>query len=88
MIDISQCHLADESVCLNESGLLRLRREPVALVMMAGHRIHGEIGPAELAEAMLYGTRKVLADRQTGQLYDASTLRCLSGPLHLCEIEK
>lgn len=88
MIDISQCHLADESVCLNESGLLRLRREPVARVMMACHRLHGEIGQAELADATLHGTRKVLGDRQTGQLYDAATLRCLSGPLHLCEIEK
>lgn len=86
MIEISQCHLADESVCLNESGLLRLRREPVARVMMACHRHHGEIGQAELADAMLHGTRKVLGDRQTGQLYDAATLRCLSGPLELREV--
>lgn len=86
MIDIAQCHIADESVCLNETGLIRVRREPVAKTMMVCHREDGPIGPAELVRVKLHGTRPALADRQTGQLYDANTLRCMSGPLQLVEM--
>lgn len=84
MTNLERCHLGDESDCLGEWGMQVIRREPVARSMRVLHTTSGEeIGVASLSEATLRGKRSVFADRVTGQLYDAKTLRCLTGPLEL-----
>ncbi len=87
-INLERCHLGEESDCLNEWGMRVIRAEPVACAMRVMHALDDRpIGRAELSRATLRGRRAVLVDRTTGQLYDANTLRCLSGPMFLADHE-
>ena len=84
MTNLERCHLGEESDCLNDWGLRVIRGEPVECSLNVTHTHSNQlIGVAELSRATLRGKRDVLADRATGQLYDANTLRCLSGALQL-----
>lgn len=87
MTNLERCHLSEESDCLGEWGMKVIRSEPVAKTMRVIHTTSGaDMGEAKLSAAMLRGRREVLVSRTTGQIYDAKTLRCLTGPLMLQEV--
>lgn len=83
MIDITSRHLGDESVCLNDIGLLRAKKSQDISTWRVFSDKLGFISLARMAKVSLRGKREAYADLATGQLYCVKTLRCMSGPLSI-----